>query len=310
METRAHYVLIGAFMLGGIILALLFTLWLASVERDYDQYEIVFTQKISGLAEGANVLFNGIPVGQVEQLTLDRADPNRSLALVRVEVGTPVKTDTAVELELVGVTGLAVVQFVGGSAETPMLLAVSEDRIPRIEANIAGIAAVLDSSGELVLNLQRLLSEENAAAVSRTIADVEAVTDVFADKESQIAQIIDNLAVMSFELRESAEGINRAVTRLDNTLATAQGLVDTEARTVLVELASAAAALDEVVGSMNLILGENREAISNFTQVGLGQGVTLLNKANRLVDQAQSILLEFDRDPTRFILGEGRPTAK
>ncbi|MEM9232780.1 MAG: MlaD family protein, partial [Pseudomonadota bacterium] len=220
METRAHYVLIGAFMLGGILLAILFSLWLGSNRSEYDEYQIVFTQKISGLQEGANVLFNGIPVGQVEELELDQENPNRSLALVRVDKGTPVKTDTGVELELTGVTGLAVVQFTGGSANAPLLNDVTSDRVPVIEAELGGIAAVLESSGELALSLQQLISQENAAAVGRVLEDIEAITDVVADKENELALIIDNAAVMSTELRLAAENISGATSQLEKTMAT------------------------------------------------------------------------------------------
>lgn len=310
METRAHYVLIGAFMLGGIILAILFTLWLGSVERETDEYEIVFRQKISGLQEGANVLFNGIRVGEVTELSLDRDDPNRSLAIVEVEKGTPVRTDTKVELELVGVTGLAVVQFNGGSAGAPLLKSVSERRVPQIDADLTGIAAVLDSSGDIVFNIQKLLSQENAESVSRILEDVEAISDVIADKETEIGIIIDNLAVASHSIRRSAEGLESALTKFDSTMTDIQGLVDNEARVALTELSSAARGVDELVLEFNNILEENRPAIDAFAQQGLGGAVGMINKASRLVNTMEAILLEFDRDPARFLLGEGRPTAK
>jgi phospholipid/cholesterol/gamma-HCH transport system substrate-binding protein len=309
METRAHYVLIGAFMLGGIVLAILFTLWLGSVEREYDEYEVVFTQKISGLAEGARVLFNGIPVGDVHELRLDPNDPNRSLALVRVEEGTPVKTDTKVELEIVGVTGLAVVQFTGGSRQAPLLREVATERPPQIDADLTGLPAVLESSGDIVLNIQRLFSQENAESASRILRDVEAITDVIADKETELALIIDNVAVTSTALRRSAENLDASIARIESTLTDIEGLIDNEARQVFSELSEAAVGVNELVDEVSGIVDENRLAIESFTQQGLGSAVGLVNKASRLVDTTQAILLEFDRDPARFLLGEGRPTA-
>lgn len=310
METRAHYVLIGAFMLGGIMLSILFMLWLGSVERETDDYEVVFTQKISGLQEGANVLFNGIRVGEVAELRLDREDPNRSLALVQVERGTPVKTDTSVELELVGVTGLAVVQFTGGSREAPLLKSVSRARIPQIDADLTGIAAVLDSSGDIVLNLQRLLNEENASSVSRILADIESITDIVADKENDIGLIIENAAIASGSLRRTAEGLESAVARVDASAASIQTLIDEEAGVALVQLNEAATTLNALLLNVDGMITENRPAIDAFAQQGLGSAVAMITRANRLVSTTEAILLELDRDPTRFLLGEGRPTAK
>lgn len=309
METRAHYVLIGAFMLGGIVLAILFTLWLGSNRAAYDEYRIVFTQKISGLQVGANVLFNGIPVGQVESLELDQDNPNRSLATVRVAEGTPVKTDTGVELELTGVTGLAVVQFVGGSAEAPLLKDAVDNRVPVIDANLSGIAAAIESSGELVFNLQRLISEQNAEAVGRILADIESLTDVMSDKENEFSLIIDNAAVASTELLTASRNLSAATASIDKSVQNIETLLESDGERTLQEIASAAEGVDDLVAELNLVVTENREAIADFTTQGLASTVSMVNKASRLVDTTQAILLEFDRNPAAFLLGEGRPTA-
>lgn len=310
METRAHYVLIGAFMLGGIVLAILFTLWLGSNRSEYDEYQIIFTQKISGLQEGANVLFNGIPVGQVETLELDQTNPNRSLALVRVDKGTPVKTDTGVELELTGVTGLAVVQFNGGSANAPLLKDVSRERVPVIEAELGGIAAVLESSGDLALSLQQLLSQENAESVSRVLEDIEAITDVIADKETELALIIDNAAVASTELRLAAKNISSATDSLNRTMTTIDEVVRSDAQVAIKEMTTAATNLNKLVLDVSAIVDESAEPITEFTRQGLGATVTMIHKASRLVDTTEAILLELDRNPAAFLVGEGRPTAE
>ncbi|MEM6648793.1 MAG: MlaD family protein [Pseudomonadota bacterium] len=310
METRAHYILIGAFMLGGILLTLIFTLWLGSVEREYDEYEVVFRQKISGLEAGANVLFNGIKVGEVDELRLDPNDPNQSLAKVRVQKGTPVKTDTRVELELVGVTGLAVIQFNGGSRNAPMLLAASDERVPQIAADLSGIAAVLDSSGDIVLNIQRLLNQENAEAISRIVADVESITDIISDKEADIGLIIDNLAVTSGSLRRSVEGLENAMGSVEATADRVRLLVDEEGVKTLEEFAAAAEGVNKLVADIDQIIVDNKPAIDAFAQQGLGSAMIMLARMNRLVSTTEAILLEFDRDPARFLIGEGRPTAE
>lgn len=310
METRAHYVLIGAFMLGGIVLGILFTLWLGSNRAEFDEYRIIFTQKISGLQEGANVLFNGIPVGHVESLELDQDNPNRSLAIVRVEEGTPVKSDTSVELELAGITGLAVVQFTGGSPDAPLLMDVSTERIPTIEAELGGIAAVLESSGDLALNLSRLLSQENADIVNRVLEDVESITDVVADKENELGLIIDNFAVMSSEVRKASEQLAGAADHLEATLANIDNIVDTDVRQAVKQVTEAAGSVDALADDLQVLLDDNEDAISDFMHQGLGAAVVTINKASRLMDTIQSILLEFERNPSAFVLGEGRPTAE
>lgn len=241
---------------------------------------------------------------------LDREDPNRSIALVALEKGTPVKTDTQVELELVGVTGLAVVQFAGGSRASPMLKDVSGERIPQINADLTGIAAVLESSGDIAVNLQRLLNEENTLSVSRILSDIESITDIVADKENEVGLIIDNVAVASNSLRKTAEGLETAIGRIDQSVATIQKLIEEDGEETMAQLSEASETLNTLLHNVNVLVEDNKPAIDAFAQDGLGTAVSVLVRANRLVSTTEAILVEFDRDPARFLLGEGRPSVK
>ncbi|NJO35004.1 MAG: MCE family protein [Rhodospirillales bacterium] len=81
--------LIGAFVLLGAAALMLFTLWIAGtpLNRDYSTYDVVFEGPVNGLIEGGEVRFNGIKVGEVQRLSLDRQDPNRVIARIRVDAG-------------------------------------------------------------------------------------------------------------------------------------------------------------------------------------------------------------------------------
>ena len=50
METRANYVLIGAFTVLTAVFLLLFALWAAkfSSDRDWDRYEVIFSAPVTG----------------------------------------------------------------------------------------------------------------------------------------------------------------------------------------------------------------------------------------------------------------------
>jgi len=310
METRAHYVLIGASVVMTLVLGVLFALWLGNTEREYDEYTITFRERISGLQVGANVLFNGIRVGEVEELSLDQNNPNIAVALVRVNEDTPIKEDTRAELELVGVTGLAVIQFVGGSPSQPLLKSISRDRVPTIEGSAGGLAAVIESSGPLAENVANLVSAENIARISRIIEDIEALTDRIADSDEDIGIILENVATMSIVMRQQAEALDTATTRINSILGEADGLMKTEVRDTLANTAAVAEELKIAMAEINAILDENRPAIDAFAQEGLGATVGVIAQANRVLATTEAILQEFDRDPARFLLGENRPESR
>jgi phospholipid/cholesterol/gamma-HCH transport system substrate-binding protein len=115
METRAHHVLIGAFTIGVFLLALGFVLWMSKsgADRRYNEYEIVFTEAVTGLSVGGLVQYNGIKVGEVSALRLAPDDPRKVIARVRLDASAPVRQDTRAKLGLQGVTGLAFIQLSG-----------------------------------------------------------------------------------------------------------------------------------------------------------------------------------------------------
>ena len=125
METRAHYILIGAFTLGLGAAALLFGLWMsrATLDSDYRLYDIVFQEAVAGLSVGSPVQYSGIRVGEVERLTLDPEDPRQVWARVRVVSTAPVKVDTTARLALLNITGSSSIALSQGLPSSPLLTA-------------------------------------------------------------------------------------------------------------------------------------------------------------------------------------------
>ena len=77
METRANYALIGLFTLAVIAAAFGFVYWFSGGDRGQarQSVRIVFSGSVSGLSKGSVVLFNGIRVGEVTDISLLPEDP-------------------------------------------------------------------------------------------------------------------------------------------------------------------------------------------------------------------------------------------
>ncbi len=67
METRAHYVAVGAFVIVILFAGFGAVLWLSRVEfrQELASYYIFFRGSVAGLTRGSAVQYNGIPVGRV-----------------------------------------------------------------------------------------------------------------------------------------------------------------------------------------------------------------------------------------------------
>ena len=72
METRAHYVAVGAFVLTMIVLAFGAVMWLARAQltTEVAHYDIYFKGPVTGLRTSAPVEYSGVPVGKVVDIKI------------------------------------------------------------------------------------------------------------------------------------------------------------------------------------------------------------------------------------------------
>src|SRR6195952_6061892 len=117
METRAPFVVVGAFVLAAIVAVFGFVYWLHNSGGlgPRATYHVQFDGSVPGLLIGAAVLFNGIHVGEVTDLGLAPDSPRRVNATISVASTTPVRSDTKVGLEFQGLTGVPVGAREGGT---------------------------------------------------------------------------------------------------------------------------------------------------------------------------------------------------
>ena len=116
METRAPFVIVGAFVLAAIAAVFGFVYWLnnAGGIGKRETYQVIFNGPVPGLLVGAAVLFNGIRVGEVTSLELVADHPHDVHATIAVAEHTPVRANTKVGLDFQGLTGVPVVALEGG----------------------------------------------------------------------------------------------------------------------------------------------------------------------------------------------------
>ena len=71
METRSNHVLVGTVTLALIAGLLIFIVWLAGLSNKATScFDIYFSQGVGGLNKGSAVNYQGVPVGQIEKISL------------------------------------------------------------------------------------------------------------------------------------------------------------------------------------------------------------------------------------------------
>ena len=302
METRANYVLIGAFTLAAAAFMLLFGLWAAKYTsaKDWRLYDVVFDEAVTGLTEGGSVQYNGIGVGTVDDLRLDPDDPRKVIARVKLRAQTPVKTDTHAKLSFTGLTGTAFIQLTGGSPEAPLLASENGDDVPVIETEASALQNIAETANKLVARLDQVLSEDNIRNITDTLKNLENATGAIADQRQDLGALITNARVSSEKLAATLDTTQGAIADID------RELVD-KLPGLIAKLDSTLTRLDSAAGNADSLLDENRGAIKHFTEDGLAQLGPTLEELRMLVRDLRRISTRLDDNPAGYVLGRQKP---
>ena len=301
METRANYVLIGAFTLATAAFLLLFGLWAAkySSDKDWRYYDVIFDEAVTGLTEGGSVQYNGISVGSVADLSLAPDDPRKVVAHVKLRANTPVKVDTRAKLSFTGLTGTAFIQLTGGTPAAPALVAHG-DEVPVIRTEASALQNIAETANRLVARLDEVLSDENIANIHKTLAHIEKTTRALGDGSGDITALIANARTSSEKLSATLDTTNTAINDVDRELVQ-------KLPALIAKLDSTLARLDATAGNANALIAENRGAIRGFTRDGLGEVGPTLDELRALVRDLRRISSRLDQNPAGYVLGRQNP---
>jgi phospholipid/cholesterol/gamma-HCH transport system substrate-binding protein len=317
METKANYVLIGAFVLLAAGAMALFTLWIAGnpFSRSYKDYDVVFSGPVNGLSEGGEVRFNGIKVGEVTTLRLDRQDPNRVIAHIRVETQTPVRTDSVAQLNFQGITGVTFIQILAGDPSAPLLASVNGEtpQIPTsrtlVDELFSGGQDLLSVSGDTIRKVNEMLSEENLLHLTSTLASI----DTAISKVAKDGGIIDEAAL-------AMKNINTAIVALE----TAAITFDQAASSLASDFSTLSTDASATLKKLDPTLDEAREAMRNVNETVAAINSDITPAATRAMRQVgnsatdfqvimqrlQSLLAQIEQDPSRFVYQQPSPVER
>jgi phospholipid/cholesterol/gamma-HCH transport system substrate-binding protein len=318
MEIRASYLLVGAVVLALIAGLAAFSIWLvkADIDRQADAYRIAFAGSVTGLQQGSQVRYRGVPVGRVTGIRIDPANVENVLVTVELEHGTPIRQDTTARLEMQGITGIAFVQLRGGTQASPPLEATGDDMPPLIASSPSTLERLFESTPDLLVRTltlveqaNLLLNEENLQALTKSLQNIETVTTGLARHSGDFDGVLTearsaarNVGGVAGELGELARDLRQLTAKIDQQT---DGVGDQLSAT-LVETRQAASTLQHAAGQVDELVGELRQPLGDFAATGLYDFTQLVGETRQLIAALTRITKEFERDPAGFIIGGSR----
>jgi phospholipid/cholesterol/gamma-HCH transport system substrate-binding protein len=300
LEKNANYALVGLSSLILFVGLVIFVVWLARLQfsHDNDTYEILFQGPVRGLNQGGEVHFNGIKVGEVTKIALDRTNPSRVLAQARVTSDVPIKVDSYATLEPQGITGVNYVQITAGTPSKPLLKEVTpKDRIPVIRSQSSALSDLLEGGGtvltrtiEALDRVNRVLSDQNIKNFSATVSDAQAITAEIRERKSILA-----------DAQKAVQDIDAATLQVTQLAKSSDTIINTDGKRAVSNIADAAEEAKATAAAAHAMIGKLQGPTSDFATNGLPQITSAVVELQSAAESLQRLVDEVQTSPTGAI---------
>lgn len=302
METKAHYIIVGAFIIFAFLCGFGFIFWGVSSNTDANDvpYEILFTKSVTGLSVANPVLFNGVRVGKVTEIMLNPDKPEEIRVRIRVRRDTPVREDSKAKLLPIGITGQSEVFISGGSVSSPLLKPLFQGNIPLIKTVpspidelINALPEMLNTGKKLLADLRKIVDHQNRESIKEFLTNIASFSDILVESEEDIRVALDNIRIASAQTEKAMVSTENTAKSLNKYVAD--------------QLTPATAKVNDLVRSINLLVKNMEPGVERFSRSGLDDIQSLVNESRILINTLENIAQKLNDNPKQFLLGKPIP---
>jgi phospholipid/cholesterol/gamma-HCH transport system substrate-binding protein len=299
MEREANYITVGAFVLLVIAMGTLFVFWYSDRgdKRDFTRYEIYFNGSVSGLSEGSPVRYLGVDVGRVVRMNLDTRTPDRVQVIVDIDKKAPISDQTLATLSLQGVTGLLFIDLERDKGDKPVMARVPSQRYPvirSVQSNfdllVASIPELFSQASALAEKIGKVFSDENVAAVTRTMQNVSQASEELPGTMRELRQLVADLRRTSHEIETAAAGV-----------ADVTQTAGPDIKVALERVRAVAENLAQTSSQLETLVAENRGSIARFSDRGLKELESLIRDSRQAAQEFRSLTRALKNNPAQLI---------
>jgi phospholipid/cholesterol/gamma-HCH transport system substrate-binding protein len=297
MEKNANYALVGLSSLILFLGLVIFVVWLARLQftQENDVYEILFQGPVRGLNQGGEVHFNGIKVGEVTKIALDRTNPSRVLAQARVTSDVPIRVDSYATLEPQGITGVNYIQITAGTPSKPLLKDVTpKDKIPVIRSQRSALSDLLEGGGtvltrtiEALDRVNRVLSDQNVKNFSATVSDAQAISGELRERKAIIA-----------DAQKALQDVDTATLQVTELAKTGNQILDTDGRRTMKNVADAAEEAKATASEARGMIAKLQGPTTDFANTGLPQITAAVIQLQTAAESLSRLVNDIQANPT------------
>ncbi len=306
METRASHIIVGGFVLTFLAGLVAFAIWIAKVDLDaeYIDYEIYFEGTVSGLYKRSIVFYSGIPVGDVRDIKLAPNDPQKVQVIVRLKSDVPVNVGSVARLEFQGLTGVAYIELQGGPPDAPAIVADGTFDRPVIPAEASAFQALYESAPNLineaiaaVVQVKKLVSDENIASVSSTLRNADQLTGNLARGTQDIESIVA-------EVKTVLQNTNTAVLSVTALADSGNKLIEEDAKILIAEATATLKTANSALSRIDALVAANQENVTQFLGNSLPEVSRMIVDLRTTAQSLSRLMSRIEQNPAGAIFGK------
>jgi phospholipid/cholesterol/gamma-HCH transport system substrate-binding protein len=242
-DDQRNYAIVGAFVIAMTAGLVVWIAVLAGRTGATDDYHVHFAN-VMGLSSGTQVLYQGYPVGMIEDI---RSTVREGRQVFRLDLGLQrgwrIPQDSVATIAASGLLSAVVVNVRAGASETPL---EPGSEISSVEAPdlFAAMSSVAEDVGELIEKSLKPMLAALGEGGPEIIADLEAFTtklnetlariDGFLSEENErrIEDTLENLESTSVSFAAVSGELEQTRLRVDELLDSVNGMVEENRRPV------------------------------------------------------------------------------
>ncbi|BDW81752.1 hypothetical protein MACH24_11900 [Erythrobacter sp. Dej080120_24] len=314
METRANHLWVGAVTLALLVALAAFIVWIARLGQGaHNEYDIFYAQSVSGLANGSQVAYAGVPVGQVVDIALSEENPEFVRVRIRVKDGVPILIGTTATIQA-SFTGVSTILLDGARGGAPAITCETTacpEGAPVIPPKDGGINALLNNAplllerlATLTENLNILLGPENQAQLAGILENSNRLTRELADAAPRLETTFAELEVALKEAGEALDAFEKATQSTDR-------LINEEGPQLAEELRGTLRSANEAAAALAATLEDTRPAARQLRESTLPAAEATLQDLRTTSRSLRSITERLEAEGAGSLLnGQSLPDYK
>lgn len=220
METKINYSLAGFFVICLIAAITMGIIWLSSGfdTSEYTFYKVYMQESVSGLSLDAPTEFNGVNVGTVYKMRINRSNPRLVELLIKIKKDTPVTVGTRAKLGMRALTGVAYLLLEDKGTDMRPLVKLGNQKYPVILTTPSilvrldtTLTQLTDSFRQVSTSIRSLLDPENLKSIKLFLHAGKGTFQILETKTlprtneaiSSINTLTENLSDVSSEIRQN-----------------------------------------------------------------------------------------------------------